>query len=87
LRLKQDNKKLFQSLYANIPGEYEMKHLLQLAVGLSLLASLPVLQWAMQMPDKAKQPFVQPAMALMATAQFRTGPSWAVSIPHILSAR
>jgi cytochrome c553 len=43
LRLKQDNKKLFQSLYANIPGEYEMKHLLQLAVGLSLLASLPVL--------------------------------------------
>jgi cytochrome c553 len=29
-------------LYANIPGEYEMKHLLQIAIGLSLLLSLPV---------------------------------------------
>jgi cytochrome c553 len=33
LRLKQDNKKLFQSLYANIPGEYEMNSLPVLAMG------------------------------------------------------
>jgi cytochrome c553 len=30
-------------LYANIPGEYEMKHLLQFAISLLLLVSLPVL--------------------------------------------
>jgi cytochrome c553 len=29
-------------LYANIPGEYEMKQVLQFAIGLSLLVSLPV---------------------------------------------
>jgi cytochrome c553 len=42
MRLKQDNTGPFRSLYANIPGEYEMKHLLQLAIGLSLLVSLPL---------------------------------------------
>jgi cytochrome c553 len=41
--LKQDNSSPFQSLYANNPGEYEMKHFLQFAVGLSVLFSLPVL--------------------------------------------
>jgi cytochrome c553 len=41
--LKRDNSGPFRSLYANIPGEYEMKHLLQLAIGLSLLVTLPVL--------------------------------------------
>jgi cytochrome c553 len=40
--LKQDNGSPFRSLYANNPGEYEMKHFLQFAVGLSLLVSLPV---------------------------------------------
>jgi cytochrome c553 len=40
LGLKRDNNR---SLYANIPGEYEMKHLLQFAIGVSLLVSLPVL--------------------------------------------
>jgi cytochrome c553 len=39
LRPKSDNNGLFQSLYANIPGEYEMKHLLQAAVALTLLVS------------------------------------------------
>ena len=43
VHLKQDNNRLFRTLYANIPGEYEMKHLLQFAIGLSLLVSLPVL--------------------------------------------
>jgi cytochrome c553 len=42
MRFKQDNSGPFRSLYANIPGEYEMKHLLQLAIGLSLLVSLPL---------------------------------------------
>jgi cytochrome c553 len=43
MALKRDNNGLFRSLYANIPGEYEMKHLLQIAISLMLLASLPVL--------------------------------------------
>jgi cytochrome c553 len=41
--LKRDNGEPFRSLYANIPGEYEMKHVLQFAIGLSLLVSLPVM--------------------------------------------
>jgi cytochrome c553 len=41
--LKQDNTCPFRSLYANISGEYEMKHFLQFAISLSMLFSLPAL--------------------------------------------
>jgi len=43
MHLKQDNNGPFRSLYANIPGEYEVKHLMQVVAALALLVTLPVL--------------------------------------------
>jgi cytochrome c553 len=43
MALKRDNGEPFRSLYANIPGEYEMKHLIQVAAALLLLVNLPAL--------------------------------------------